>query len=105
MKTYGWLIDYLGGPGEAVVGELAFEAILMHDPVALLPLGSPASVEHERLFHSHERSRPRAVNLPVFPRRLPIPCLRCPVRPQPGWVLPISQTEKVPLFLSHLGSH
>lgn len=85
-----------------MIGELALETVLMHDPVTLLALRGPPPVEHERLLHSNQRAGLRAVNLPVLPRGLPVTGLRGPVCPQPRRVLAITQAVEVPLLLPHL---
>lgn len=93
---------HLGAAGEVVVGELSLEAVLMHDPVALLSLGSSTPVEDECLLHPDQRAGLRAVNLPVLPRGLPVPGLSGPVRPQSRRVLPVTEAVEVPFLLPHL---
>lgn len=93
---------HLRAAGEVVVGELALETVLMHDPVALLSLGSSPPVEDESLLHPDQRAGLGAVNLPVLPRGLPVPGLSGPVRPQPRRVLPVTEAVEVPFLLPHL---
>ena len=51
------MIDYLGVGGEIMVGKFAVQAVLMHDPMGLLSLGSSPSVEHQRFLHPHQTAR------------------------------------------------
>lgn len=85
-----------------MVGEFAFQAILMHYPVALLSLRSSPPVKNQRLFHPDKRTSLGAENLSILPRRLPVSSFRGPVRPETGGVLPVTEAEEVPFLLAHL---
>ncbi|BAS72294.1 Os01g0393200 [Oryza sativa Japonica Group] len=74
------------------------EPVLVHDPVGLVALGSPALVEDERLLHADEHVVV-AEDLLVLPRRLPVSRLRRPVRPHPRRILPILLAVEIPLLL------
>ena len=69
----------------------------MHDPVGLLPVGSPSLVEDERLPHADEAAF--VVHRLVPARRLPEPGHGGPVGPRPRWVLAVLVAEEVPLVL------
>jgi hypothetical protein len=57
------------------------ESVLVHDPVAPLPLGRPAGVEDERLLHPD--GLPAVVDLAVLSRGLPVSPRRGAVGPVP----------------------
>lgn len=92
----------LGAPGEIVVGKFAFKTVLMHDPVGFFTLGSSTAVKNQSLLHPNERAGLGAVNLPVLSGGFPVPGFSCPVGSEPRRVFPVTQAEKVPLFLPHL---
>lgn len=58
------------------------ESVLVHDPVAPLPLGRPAGVEDERLLHTN--GLPAVVDLSVLARGLPVSPRRGAVGPVAG---------------------
>ncbi|RRT83435.1 hypothetical protein B296_00002215 [Ensete ventricosum] len=72
------------------------EAVLVHDPVGLVPPGGLAGVEDEGLLDGHRRG---GYDRLVRPGRLPVSRSRRPVRPRPVRVLPVPRREEVPLFL------
>lgn len=84
------------------VREVAIEAIFMHDPLGFLSSGGSAHVENEGLFHAQKGSVRSAVYLSVFPSGFPVPGFGCSIGPQASRVLSISETEEIPLPLSHL---
>jgi len=98
--------------GVVVAGMIAFQSILMHDPVGLLAFGCAAHVENQRLLHAHQLRRRSASaasaaaaaahHISVLTSSFPVACIRRPVGPHPRRVLPVSQAEEVPLPLSHL---
>lgn len=88
--------------GETGLRVPSLEPVLVHDPVGLLTLGRPPSVEHERLLHPDKRLQP--VDLLVLACGLPVARTGCPICPQAGRVLPVPDAEEVPLLLSHLSS-
>ena len=94
--------DDLGASRDIMVSKFAFEAILMHNPVALFSFRSSSSVKHQSLLHTHKRACLGAVNLSIFPSSFPVPSFGCSVSSKPSLVFPITETEKIPLFLTHL---
>lgn len=73
-----WITN-LGAPREIMVGKFAFKAILMHDPVALLSLGSPPPVENQGLLHANQGTSLGAINLPIFPSGFPVSSFSGPI--------------------------
>jgi hypothetical protein len=83
---------------------IALQAILMHDPVGLLALGSAASVEDQCLLHAHQmRLRPVRHHISVFARRLPVASVCGSVRAHARRVLAVAQAEEIPFLLPHFG--
>lgn len=81
---------YLGTSGEIMVGKFAFEAVFVHNPVALLTFGRSASVENEGFLHTNKGTSFRAVNFPILTGCLPVTGFGCSISPQTSWIFPIS---------------
>lgn len=73
------------------------EAILMHDPIRFLTMGSSSFVEHERLSQSNPPDT--TVDDLVTSSRLPESGNCCPVCPGPRWIFFVLVTEEVPVVL------
>jgi hypothetical protein len=86
---------YYAGAALRVVGFL--EAVLVHDPIGLLPVRGAAAVEDERLAHADLAVAGADALVPA--RRLPEPDRRGAVRPRPRRVLAVLVAEEVPLVL------
>lgn len=79
------------------------QAELVHNPASLDPIGSPIPVENQRLPHPNGLVRHRVVHGPVLARGLPVPGRCGPVSPEAGGILPVAETEEVPLIRIELG--
>ena len=77
---------------------LFIQAVLVHNPVSLLAVGSPSDVEHQGLPQADPPGVAEEDGL-VPPCRLPEPCRGGTVRPRPRWVLLVLVAEEVPLIL------
>lgn len=93
---------HLGVPGEVIVSKSPFKAVLVHDPVTFDTLGSSPAVKNQSLLHPKKRTSLGAVNLSVLAGGFPVAGFSGTVGAKPGRVFPVTQAEKVPLFLSHL---
>lgn len=74
-----------------------FEAVLVHDPVGLLAVGSSAAVEDEGFPHPDllEGVADAFVSAGCFPES----CMSGSVCPRPCWIFSILVAEKVPFIL------
>ena len=79
------------------------KAVLMHNPVGLLPSRSPAFVEDQCLLHPHQLRRVAVEDLLVFPGCLPVAGVGGSIGSDSGRVFPVAQAEEIPFLLSHLG--
>jgi hypothetical protein len=95
IKTWRSRELYYAGAALRVVGFL--EAVLVHDPIGLLPVRGAAAVEDERLAHADLAVAGADALVPA--RRLPEPDRRGAVRPRPRRVLAVLVAEEVPLVL------
>ena len=68
--------------------------MMMGRPVIAIAIAAAISCRR-RLRRGHE-------NFSVLSSGLPIAGCSGPVRPHPGWILPVSRTEEIPLLLPHL---
>jgi hypothetical protein len=78
---------------------IGFEAVLMHDPVGLVAVGSPALVVHQRLPHADQLPLLVGVDWLVPAGGLPKPGQGGPVRPCPGRVFLVLVAEEVVFVL------
>jgi hypothetical protein len=78
------------------------EAELVHHPVSLGALAGASAVEYQGLLEPYGliAGVGRRVDRPIDARRLPEPGASDPVGPDAVPVLPSSQAEEVPFFLS-----
>jgi hypothetical protein len=76
------------------------EAVLVHDPVGLDPLGRAALVEDERLLDADALVGGAAADGLVGAGGLPVARSRRPVRPDSIRVLAVPRREEVPLPVS-----
>ena len=76
---------------------LLFEAILVHDPVGLLAVGSAAAVEDEGFAHADLLEG--VADALVSAGGLPKASVGGSIRARPCRVLPVLVAEKVPLVL------
>lgn len=88
--------------GEIISRVFPFQAIFMHNPIGFLAFRSSPFVKNKRLLHPNKTFR--FENLLIFPSRFPITGISCSVRPQPSWVLSISDTEEIPFLFTHFRS-
>lgn len=72
----------------------------MHYPIGSFPARRPAHMENQRLLHAERLGMPS--DLPVLSSGLPVPELRCSVRPSTVRVLLVRGTEEVPFSISAL---
>lgn len=89
------VITYLRGSE----GVFVFEAVFMHDPVALLTLRSSTFVKDQGFFHANKYSSSK--DFFVFASGFPVASFSCSVCSKPSWVFSISQVEEVPFLFAH----
>lgn len=75
------------------------EAVLLHNPVSLYPLGRLSLVEDEGFFHADALNAAGGHYRLVGAGRFPVPRRRCPVRSHAVRVFPIPRAEEEPFPL------
>jgi hypothetical protein len=76
---------------------IGLKAVLMHDPIGFLAIGSSALVIHEGLPHANQAVL--GIDRLVPPGRLPEPSCGCAVRPSPCRIFLVLVAEEVPIAL------
>ena len=76
---------------------IGLEAVLVHDPIGLLAIGSSTLVIHQGLPHANQAVL--GIDGLVPTRRLPEPSCGCAVRSSPRRVFLVLVAEEVPLVL------